>query len=136
MSDIESNKRLVRQYLSLLGAGKVDAIQALQADDFQWTIPQDPRYSQLSGTFDKQRWETLYRGFLTNAPGGLEYRVVGMTAEEDRVACEAESFAQTSRGPFNNRYHFLFTVRDGKISSGKEYADSLYMYKFIHGNAS
>ena len=50
--------------------------------------------------------------------------------EGARVAAEVESNADTPAGPFHNRYHFLFEVRDGLVVVAKEYADSLYMYMF------
>ena len=54
----------------------------------------------------------------------------GLTAEGDRVAVEAESYAKMKNGKtYQNTYHFLFIVRDGKIQSVKEYLDT------IHANA-
>ena len=62
--------------------------------------------------------------------GGLRVTPKGITAEGDRVAVEAESYAKMKNGKtYQNTYHFLFIVRDGKIQSVKEYLDT------IHANA-
>jgi ketosteroid isomerase-like protein len=48
-----------------------------------------------------------------------------ITAEDDRVAVEAESFATHVSGkPYNNKYHFLMRYRDGKLLEFKEYMDT------------
>jgi len=124
------NKEILREFFALLGTPDIEGIKAFMAEDIQWVVPQDPSLSPLAGTRTKEQWEALYRGFLANMPAGVRYEIGGMTAEGDRVAVEAESHAETPRGHFNNRYHFLFELRDGKIVLAKEYADSLYMYLF------
>lgn len=40
---------------------------------------------------------------------------------------EAESFTKTRDGrTYNNLYHFLFLVRDGKVAGVKEYLDTMH----------
>lgn len=130
MDQIARNKETLRQFFAVLGTDDIEGIKAFMADDLQWIVPQDPSMSPLAGTRTKEQWEALYRGFLTNMPSGARYDIVGITAEGDRVAVEAESHADTPRGHFSNRYHFLFQLRDGQITLAKEYADSLYMHMF------
>lgn len=51
------------------------------------------------------------------------------TAEGDRVAVETESYAEVKNGRvYNNHYHFLVIVRDGKIAQVKEYLDTSHTY--------
>ena len=60
-------------------------------------------------------------------PEGLIFTLYGMTAEDDRVALEAESHGVHKSGKqYNNHYHFLFRIRDGKIAEIKEYADTAH----------
>lgn len=60
-------------------------------------------------------------------PKGMRVTPTGLTAEGDRVAVEAESSGETATGrTYNNQYHFLFEVRDGKIQAAREYLDTLY----------
>ena len=50
-----------------------------------------------------------------------------MTAEGERVALEAESHGTHKSGKkYNNHYHFLFRIRDGKIAEIREYADTAH----------
>ena len=51
----------------------------------------------------------------------------GLTAEGDRVAVEAESYGEMATGKiYNNLYHFLLEVRDGKIHAVREYLDTMH----------
>ena len=48
-----------------------------------------------------------------------------MTAEADRVSVEAESIGEHASGQtYNNFYHFMFRIRDGKVASLTEYLDT------------
>jgi len=60
--------------------------------------------------------------------------VTGVTAEGDRVAIEG-----TGRGrlrndrDYDNTYHFLMTVRDGRVESVREYMDSQHVAEVFSG---
>ena len=59
--------------------------------------------------------------------GGIQFTVHSLTAEDDRVAAEVESYAPLVNGKvYNNHYHMLFVIRDGKIAIVKEYADTAH----------
>jgi hypothetical protein len=52
---------------------------------------------------------------------------LSMIAEGDRVAVEAESFAELTNGKvYNNRYHFFFELADGKVTKVREYMDTAH----------
>jgi ketosteroid isomerase-like protein len=58
-------------------------------------------------------------------PGTLEIELVSTIAEDDRVVAEWTSRATTVHGgTYDNRCIGIYTVRDGKISSVVEYADT------------
>lgn len=63
----------------------------------------------------------------------LRMDVLGMTAEDDRVAMEAKSHMihPVTGRYYRNLYHFLFRVRDGKLTLFKEYQDTLHIYDFL-----
>lgn len=130
MTESERNKTIAKEFFAVLGSSQVERLESMMADDLQWIVPQDPEYSRLAGVRSKAQWAALYRGFLSSMPSGARYTIVGMTAEGNRVAVEAESHAETPRGTFRNRYHFLLELRDGLLVVVKEYADSLYMHMF------
>jgi ketosteroid isomerase-like protein len=59
--------------------------------------------------------------------GNLQLTLKSMTAEDDRVAAEAESAADIVNGKhYQNHYHFLVVIRGGKIREVKEYHDTKY----------
>ena len=58
-----------------------------------------------------------------------------MTAEGERVAIEAESYGRHINGKtYNNLYHFLMVIRDGKISELKEYMDTMHANEVLVGD--
>jgi len=70
----------------------------------------------------------MYDAWPTMFPNGFKVTIKSMTAEEDRVAVEAESYGETPAGKvYNQTYHYLFIVRDGKISVQHEYLDKWHL---------
>jgi ketosteroid isomerase-like protein len=63
----------------------------------------------------------------------VQLDILGLTAEEDRVAMEAKShLAHPTNGrTYRNLYHHLFRFRDGQIVLFKEYQDTLHLYDFV-----
>ena len=58
-------------------------------------------------------------------PQGLQFTVLDMVAEGDKVAVEAVSEGEHASGQtYSNEYHFLFEFRDGKLLRLKEYMDT------------
>ncbi len=54
-------------------------------------------------------------------------------AQGDKVAVEAESFAELVNGKvYQNKYHFLFEIRDGQIYRVKEYMDTMHAYQTFY----
>jgi hypothetical protein len=54
-------------------------------------------------------------------------RVTGVIAESDSVAAEVRSHAPTTFGSvYANEYHFLITVRDGRIAAVRKYTDLMH----------
>jgi ketosteroid isomerase-like protein len=75
----------------------------------------------------KEKFNGLLGKILEIAPKGIQVTPKTMTAEGDRVAVEAESYAETITGKiYRNQYHFLITVRNGKVQSVKEYLDTMH----------
>ena len=118
----EQNKQLAERMLDALSRADGDTVAELYAEDFElWTAGSLP----FSGR--KTRAESL-AGFpqvLGAFPKGLEFEIVAMTAEGERVAIEAVSRGvHVENGPYSNQYHFLMRARDGKIIEFKEYMDT------------
>ena len=122
LSDIEANKRLAREFMSALSSG--DAGQILNfyaADAVVWTAGSLP----FSGTHPREAVVALCEGLLGAFPDGLEFEVRAMTAEGDRVAIEAEGHGRHRSGQtYDQKYHFLVVISNGKVSQMKEYFDT------------
>ncbi len=64
--------------------------------------------------------------------GGAEVTFGAITAEEDRVALEAEIRGKLPDGRlYTNTYHYLMFFRDGKILRVKEYLDTQAAAEFF-----
>ena len=62
--------------------------------------------------------------------GPLRIDVVGLTVEGDRAAIECRSSAPLPDGTnYENRYHYLFIVRDGLVVEVREFLDSAYLFR-------
>lgn len=62
-------------------------------------------------------------------PPGMQLFVRHMIAEGDYVAAEVESIGAHSSGfSYNNKYHFLIKLKDGKFVEVKEYMNTLHLY--------
>ena len=124
---LDENKRLVRDFLEHYAGARYDAALEMLAPDARWWLPGHPEEFPAAGWVDKATVERRLASNLKLLPHGLEIVIGAMTAEDDRVAVEAESKATLVNGRlYHNRYHFLFIVRDGSICVVKEYLDTLH----------
>jgi hypothetical protein len=126
---MDSNKQLVERFFAALNRGAIPEAFALVADDASWWVPGTLPFS---GTKTKPEYlgvaGLIQRGF----PGGLAFTLRGLTAEGERVAAEVESLGEhTSGKTYNNRYHFLFVIRGGRIAAVSEYMDTLHLKELI-----
>jgi hypothetical protein len=123
----EENKNVVLSFFENFSAGKVDAALAMLADTATWWVAGNPEKFVLAGTKTKAQFAELLNGIGAAIPNGIRVTPKGLTAEGDRVAAEAESYGETATGKiYNNLYHFLFEVRDGKIQAVREYLDTMH----------
>lgn len=128
---VEENKKIVLGFIENLSAGNAPAAFGALADSATWWVAGS---FPLSGTKTKAQFAELAGGLASKIDGGLRITPKGVTAEGDRVAVEAESYAKMKSGKtYQNLYHFLFTVRDGKIQAVKEYLDTMHANDVLCG---
>ena len=121
---IEENKRLVLGFFENLSAGNGAAVLGAMADSATWWIQGN---FPVSGTKSKQEFAAVVGELGSKIDGGLRVTPKGITAEGDRIAVEAESYAKMKNGKtYQNTYNFLLVVRDGKIQSVREYLDTIH----------
>jgi ketosteroid isomerase-like protein len=119
---IEANKELARNFIAALSRADSDWVLDHYADDMvMWTAGS----LAFSGPHTKDEIRGLMDGILGAFPDGLEFSIRTLTAEDDRVAIEAEcDGVHVSGTPYRNQYHFLMRIRDGAIVEFKEYLDT------------
>ena len=95
------------------------------AEDATWQLMARAHSYPYPCDYTKASYRSLCEGSAQLFPGGLRFTILGTTAEADRVALEAESYGMTRAGKlYNNVYHVLVLLRDGKIHTAREYLDS------------
>jgi uncharacterized protein len=121
---IEENKKVVAGFFEAMNSGNGAAVMNALADSATWWVAGN---FPLSGTKTKAQFAELMGGMAPKIDGAMRLTALGVTAEGDRVAVEAESHAKMKNGKtYQNKYHFLFQVRDGKIQAVKEYLDTTH----------
>lgn len=119
---IEENKALVTRFWAAFSAGRYDEVLGMIADDGTWWVAGT---TMLSGTYSKQAFAELLSGVTAQAPKGLSVTPTSLVAEGNRVAMEATSYGEISNGRvYQNLYHFLMEIRDGKFVAIREYLDT------------
>src|SRR6185369_13786181 len=117
----EANKKLIRDYFDAVRSGASDKVVAAFADDVVWWVPPS---SPMAGTYrGKDAVLGMFaKGVSLYAPKPMTIEIVGMVADDRKVAAEVHISATTAKGAeYSNFYHFLFELRDGKIAAVKEY---------------
>jgi ketosteroid isomerase-like protein len=121
-SVLEQNKALVREFWTAFSESRFDDALSLLADDATWWVAGT---TDISGTFNKQEFSELVAGIGAETVAGIQVTPSLMTAEDDRVAMEAESYGKMKNGKiYKNIYHFMHVVQNGKIKAVREYMDT------------
>jgi len=121
---VEDNKKIAAKFFEDLSAGNGTGVLGALADSATWWVAGN---FPLSGTKTKAQFAELVGSLGKNIEGGMRVSPTGVTAEGDRVAVEAESYARMKNGKtYQNKYHFLLIIRDGKIQAVKEYLDTMH----------
>jgi ketosteroid isomerase-like protein len=114
------NKQIVADFFSHSSAGRRQQAFDLLGEDATWWAPG-------VGVMTKAQFAQVMSHMDKIIKGPIKLTIKRMTAEEDRVAAEAESDAEVINGKhYHNTYHFLVVVRGGKIREVKEYNDTKY----------
>lgn len=114
----EHDRAVALKLVSTLGAGAPDL--SLATEDAQWWAPG-------RGTYGNAEFAAIAGAFAGMFKAPSQITVLGVTAEGDRVAIEAEGYAELKNGKvYRNRYHYLFIFRDGKICEGRLYNDTAH----------
>ena len=126
---IEQNKKFIARFLAKFGRKDIAGALDDMSDDCTWWIGGKPELFALCGTKTKQEMADNFRRLVLPMKSGLEMRLGAMTAEGDRVAAEVESYGENPDGRvYNNQYHFVFVISNGKLVQVKEYLDTQHTF--------
>jgi ketosteroid isomerase-like protein len=126
---IEDNKALVRRFFEVYTQDGVADAMAFLTEDAVWSFPAK---SRMRARFTKPAALENFTHIMNLFDGKMSYVIHSMTAEEDRVSVEFEGIGKLKNGKdYNNLYHFMIVVRDGRISVIKEYFDTLYVIETL-----
>lgn len=125
----DTNKQLAAELFARFSANDVADALDLLADDVTWWIAGKPDAQPASGDYDKRRIARLLERMVSQLDGPMRMTVRGTVAEGDKVAVEVVGDARLRDGRrYQNEYHFLITVRDGRISAVREYLDTQHVH--------
>lgn len=127
----DANKGVVLGFFENFSAGKFDDALAMMRDDATWWVAGK---FELSGTKTKAEFGQLVKGIGSAMPNGLKITPKSLVAEGTNVAVEAESYGELANGKvYNNQYHFLVELADGKIIAVREYLDTMHAKEILVG---
>ena len=121
-------RAVVIRYVEAVRDGDAEVIHDSFAEDATWHYPGDLPISKVW-----QGRDAIINDFLGGMgpvliPGTSEIELVSTIAEGDRVVAEWTSKAKTVYGgTYDNRCIGIYTVRDGRITSVIEYADTRHV---------
>lgn len=128
----EENKKIAIGLLEDLSKGNINGVLNAMAESATWWV--SGNLPELSGTKSKKEIAELFGNLGSLFPKGLTVTVDNAIAEGDRVAVEAHSYGEAATGRlYQNKYHWLFEVRGGKVHVVKEYMDTLHAREAILG---
>jgi hypothetical protein len=124
----EQSRQIAIEFYRRFDANDIPGVLELMADDSSFWIAGKPGSSPTAGLHTKGEMADIFRRMGRQLKEGLRMTVKATTAEGDRVALEVESRGELANGRvYNQEYHALMTIRDGKIASVREYMDTQHV---------
>ena len=119
------NHQLVRDFFVAISMGELGD-ELLTTDMTMWA-------SSSGKTVDKTGTQQAMKLLASIAKGGINYEVVSLTAEDDRVVAEIKSHGVLINDDvFENWHMMIFTIRDQRIAKVKEYVNAEVVKEKIH----
>ena len=121
-------KAAVTRFLEVFSEGIVEKTLDALTDDVTWWV--SGKLDGMSGSYDKAGFGKLIGGVAAVYVAPLRITPTSMVAEGNRVAVEADSYAELKDGRvYDPRCHFLFEVApDGRIAVVHEYLDTKHAF--------
>jgi ketosteroid isomerase-like protein len=128
---LDANKAIARQFFARLSSGDIDEALSLFSDQGNWWFAGEDgpgTTKDMPGIAEQFAW-------VLKGPGkGVTFTERGILAESDKVVIEVIGAGTLTNGhEYRNRYCFILTIKDGKISGGHEYMDTAHAHSAFSG---
>lgn len=121
----DSQKEAVLTFFNKFESSDIEGVLSTMHDDVTWRVMGQQGGLPISGEMDKHGIVELMSTVRESVEQRLHMSVLAWTIDGNRLAVEVESHAKLKNGRlYNNLYHFLFVMDEGKIKSIKEYGDT------------
>jgi ketosteroid isomerase-like protein len=119
-------KQTAQAFFDRFNANDIPGVLATLSEDATYWIGGRREVLPSAGCNSKARFARILQAMAERlTDDGLRMQVKGMIAEGDRVAVEVESHGTLKNGRvYNNQYHVLMRIADGKIVEAHEYFDT------------
>jgi uncharacterized protein (TIGR02246 family) len=127
----EETRRVMTTYLDAVQSGNVEVLNSLYAEDITWVVPGDLPPSGTHVGLDAVL-KVMGQAFHNFVPGSFGIELLSVLADGDHAAVEWTARAKlTKGGDYENHYAFVYEIRDGKIRTMREYADTQYAQRVL-----
>jgi uncharacterized protein len=132
---MDDSKTVARRYVAAVQAGDETTLREMFAEEASWTLAAgDLPISGVWAGRDRILDDFLATAMAHYEPGSVSLEVTGLIAEDDQVVLQRTSRARTRGGrPYENECIGVFTIRDGRIQSVREYMDTRYAGEVAFG---
>lgn len=133
--DAQKSKQVVLDFFQSMNEGEFEKSGQFFAEDAtMWVVGSMPFSGTMYG-----RQEILEKNFLPSkeftVPGSASVELGDVIAEGDKVAAEwIFRRKMTSGKDYENYFFGLFSVKNGKIQTFREYLDTHYAQKMLWGD--
>jgi len=127
-----ASKKVVLDYMDALATGDFAALRAFFTPRTTWTLAGDLPVSRTWTGPDEILGEFVPAMVARLVPETMEFEFEGVIAEGERVLAEWNTRALArSGGRYDQHCLAVFTVHDGRITSVREYFDTLHAHDIV-----
>jgi uncharacterized protein len=128
-----SNEAVVTKFVAAIQDGDLDALRAILAEEATWTLhgtlPVAGHYVGRQAILQ----DFLGQGLGLYRPGTLKLELTRIVSDEDVVAIEWHATGVGAAGKaYDNEYAFFFTLEHSRITSVREYCDTLHVHDALY----
>jgi uncharacterized protein len=118
---IETNKLAITKYFEAVNLGEKSAILQCLSEDFVFQgMGRRPEWMRYR--WDREMFADAPRDMSSKMKQPIQLKLIGMIAEGERVAVQAEAYCEMNNGKiYDNAYHFIFTFKGGRVREVLEY---------------